>query len=106
MIYIDTYLGSSQFGGQEAIWKDGVAIWYMNYSGRVLEETFSSNFLKEALKKVNGIIPFRGPRFYQNGDYIYHFIYNGSFEWFDGVEEVLYRGEKVYEGRIHGGLIK
>ncbi len=106
MIYIDTYLGSSQFGGQEAIWKDGVAIWYMNYSGRVLEETFSSDFLKEALKKVNGIIPFRGPRFYQNGDYIYHFIYNGSFEWFDGVEEVLYRGEKVYEGRIHGGLIK
>lgn len=104
--YIDTYLGSEYFGGQEAIWKDGVALWYMNYSGRVLNKIFSSSFLKDALKKVDEKNPYRGPKFYQKGDFTYHFSYIGSFEWFEGVEEVLYRGEKIYEGRVHGGTIK
>ncbi len=106
LIYLDSYLGSEEFGGQEAVWKDGIAIWFMNYSGRVLHKTFSGSFLKEALKKVTKNLPFRGPRFYQNGDYSYHFSVVGSINWFDGKEEIIYKGNKVYEGRVHGGKIK
>lgn len=49
--YHDTYVGSEQFAGEEAIWKNGIAVYAMNYMGRVLSDKFSGNFLKEALKK-------------------------------------------------------
>lgn len=35
-LYIDTYLGGERFSGEEAVWKNGAAVWAMNYSGRVL----------------------------------------------------------------------
>ena len=34
--YIDTYLGGLNFVGEEGVWEQGVPIWAMNYSGRVL----------------------------------------------------------------------
>ena len=42
--YYDTYVGGEQFAGEEAVWKNGKAVYAMNYLGRVLEQTFSGNF--------------------------------------------------------------
>ena len=39
----------------------------MNYYGRVIEENFNGDFLKEALLQVDEELPFRGPLFYQRG---------------------------------------
>ena len=33
----------------------------MNYYGRVIEENFNGDFLKEALLQVDEELPFRGP---------------------------------------------
>ena len=68
--YHDTYVGGEQFAGQEAIWQDGKAVYAMNYLGRVLGEQFSGNFLKEALRKADKNMPYRGPEYYQSGEYL------------------------------------
>lgn len=51
-------------------------------------------------------LPYRGPLLYRNGDYTYHCSVNGSFEWFQGSEEIFCETKKVYECHFHGGLIK
>lgn len=104
--YIDTYLGGEIFLGEEGIWKDNAPIWAMNYKGRVLEEGFSGDFLKETLSLVNKEMPYRGPLVYENGDYKYHCIVQGDFKWFKGYEEIFYNNRKVYECMFHGGAIK
>ena len=47
--YIDTYLGSSKFAGEEALWKENIPFWSMNYIGRIIGDNFSGDFLKEVL---------------------------------------------------------
>ncbi|OOM75299.1 hypothetical protein CLPUN_33560 [Clostridium puniceum] len=104
--YIDTYLGGERFSGEEALWKDDIPFWSMNYIGRVLDERFSGSFLKEALSLVSTENPYRGPVIYQNGQYKYHCIISGEFNWFQGREEIYFDDIKVYECFFHGGLIK
>lgn len=104
--YIDTYLGGERFSGEEAVWNNNIPIWSMNYCGRIVGKGFSGDFLKDALLQVQKEHPFRGPLVYENGDYKYHCIINGDFEWFNGYEEIFYKNNKVYECMFHGGLIK
>jgi transcriptional regulator with XRE-family HTH domain len=104
--YQDTYLGGERFAGEEAVWYQGLPVFSMNYVGRVLHDSFSGDFLKEALLHVPEDIPYRGPLFYQNGDYSYHCNVSGEFHWFQGYEEIFCQGIKVFECYFHGGNIK
>lgn len=104
--YHDTYVGGEQFAGEEAVWKNGKAVWAMNYTGRVLDQRFSGNFLKAALRSADKKMPFRGPEFFQDGEYVYKTSVSGSMEWFQGFEEIFCNGEKVYECYYHGGICK
>lgn len=106
LLYIDSYLGGEIFAGEEALWKDNIPFWSMNYMGRVLGEGFLGDFLKEALCLVPKQYPYRGPSIYRNGEYTYHCIVNGEFHWFNGYEEIFYNDKKVYECTFHGGCIK
>lgn len=105
-LYYDTYLGGEKFSGEEAVWKQGIPVWAMNYTGRLVDEGFSGDFLKEALYLVPKEYPFRGPRVYHNGDYTYHCIFDGSVDWYQGYEEIFLAGNKVYECYFHGGAVK
>lgn len=105
-IYHDTYVGEEQFAGQEAIWKNKKAAYAMNYSGRVLSEHFSGNFLKEALRAADYNMPYRGPEYYQSGEYTYKAKVTGNIMWFQGYEEIYWLNEKVYECYFHGGILK
>lgn len=104
--YHDTYVGGEQFAGEEAIWHEGKAAYAMNYLGRVIGQQFSGNFLKEALRKADKAMPYRGPEYYQSGEYTYKCNVVGDFSWFQGHEEIFYNQEKVYECYFHGGLMK
>ena len=104
--YHDTYVGGEQFAGEEAVWKNGKAVYAMNYAGRVLAEQFSGNFLKEALRAATMAMPYRGPQFYQSGEYLYTAKITGDISWFQGMEEIFYHNTKVYECFFHGGFIK
>lgn len=104
--YYDTYVGGEQFAGEEAVWKDGKAVYAMNYLGRVLGEKFSGNFLKEALRAADCNRPYRGPEYYQSGEFVYRSNVVGDITWFQGFEEIYCANEKVYECYFHGGTMK
>lgn len=104
--YIDTYLGGERFAGEEALWCNDIPFWSMNYVGRIVAEGFSGDFLKECLAQVPKEYPYRGPLVYQNGEYKYHCVINGDFEWFNGYEEIFYNDLKVFECLFHGGSIR
>lgn len=106
LLYIDTYLGGERFSGEEAVWIGGTPVWAMNYTGRVTDEGFSGDFLREALSQVSESLPYRGPRRYENGAYAFAMDVEGAFDWFNGAEKVLRNGETVYECRFHGGAVK
>jgi hypothetical protein len=106
LLYIDSFLGGAKFGGEEALWRDNVPFWTMNYYGIVTDkEHFSGDFLKEALLHVPEDKPFRGPREFVSGDYKYTCEVRGEFEYFNGKEEIFYHGKKIYECLFHGGEV-
>ena len=105
-LYHDTYVGGEQFSGQEVIWQNKKAVFAMNYFGRELKESFSSEFLKEALRAATRECPYRGPLFYQAGEYAYTTKVSGDIQWFQGVEEIYHNNLKIYECFYQGGLIK
>lgn len=104
--YHDTYVGGEQFAGEEAIWYEGKAQYAMNYVGRVTGQQFSGDFLKEALRNADRKMPYRGPEYYQSGEYVYKCNVVGNFTWFQGYEEIYCNNEKVYECYFHGGMMK
>ncbi|MDO5521041.1 MAG: DUF5680 domain-containing protein [bacterium] len=105
-LYLDSYVGSEKFSGEEVVWVKEEPIWSMNYSGRVIGEHFSGDFLKEALLLIPEEQPFRGPGTYKKGQYSYHNTLNGDFSWFQGYEEIYYDQTKIYELYFHGGKIE
>lgn len=104
--YIDTYLGSGKFAGQEALWENDKPFWAMNYAGRVIADGFSGDFLKQALYNVPQDTPFRGPALYASGKHTYKCTVDGDFGWFSGDEEIWLEDCKVYECLFHGGTIQ
>ena len=105
-MYHDTYVGGEEFAGEEAVWRNEVTVWAMNYIGRVLDDRFSGDFLKEALRAADKKMPYRGPELYQSGEYTYRCKVTGDFTWFQGLEEIYLNDVKVYECVFHGGLIR
>ena len=85
--YLDSFFGAENFSGQEIVYKDEKPCWSMNYYGRVIEENFNGDFLKE-------------------GEYLYLLRIQGKIDFFQGVEEIYYQTYKVYEGFIQGGIVK
>ena len=104
--YLDSFFGAENFSGQEIVYKDEKPCWSMNYYGRVIEENFNGDFLKEALLQVDEELPFRGPLFYLIVEYLYLLRFQGKIDFFQGVEEIYYQTYKVYEGFIQGGIVK
>lgn len=103
--YIDTYVGSGSFAGEEGVWINGMPCWVMNYIGRLLDEAYGYAFLMEALQHASAESPYRGPAIYQRGPDTYICMVQGSFAWFSGTEAIYSCGKKVCEGTFHGGSI-
>ena len=78
----------------------------MNYYGKVLNDNFNGDFLKEALLQVDEKRPFRGAEIYIKGEYIYTSHVVGDMTCFNGHEEIYYQSQKIYECLFHGGIIK
>jgi hypothetical protein len=53
------------------VWKDGVAVYAMNYLGRVLSDGFSGNFLKEALRTAD-------EKIYKGDVKVYECVFHGG----------------------------
>lgn len=109
LLYIDTYLGSKDFIGEEAVWERGQPVWGMNYFGWMLVATVPAGFsecLKGALRAVPPEAPFRGPALYRLGDFEYRCDWLGTTANFNGEEEILQAGEVIYRLSFHGGAVR
>lgn len=114
MIYHDTYFGGTKFMGEEVVYYgDDTPIWGMNYYGITIDELLSEEamdkVLRPALMMVGedmDVIPVRGPKNYQNGEYEYNFSASGNLESFEGIETIHKGKTKIYELKCHGGIIK
>lgn len=88
--------------------------WAMTYSGRGMfpghegeaKETFT--FLKKALMHVEPDFPYRGQKFYQDGEWEYNFgLREGSdLTQFSGSELISRRRKLIFEQVIGGNVIR
>lgn len=107
--YRDCYFGFDPFIGEEIVLKDGKPVWGMNYYGGLTSDTVDAksvySFLKKAMRLVKDDRPFRGPSFFQEGDWTYSDKSSGTVEQFEGVETICFQKEKAHEIKYHGGII-
>ena len=107
--YRDRYFGFDPFIGEEIVWRDGKAVWGMNYRGRVISGGSDCGkiyeFLKKALKQVPLENPFRGPQRFQENEWDYRNHACGFIDNFEGAEYINFCGKRVYELIYHGGSI-
>ena len=111
LVYHDTYFGTRDFIGEEVVYKDGEPVWAMNYYGFILKPEASTkevySILRPALmQEYSDILPVRGPKEYKEGESIYRNSVEGSLERFSGNEEIILKGDKVYNCWYHGGSIE
>jgi len=108
--YKDAYYGYNPYIGEEVLFCDDAFIWSMNYYGLVTQETILPkqvyDFLKIALRNVTVDMPYRGPEYIKDGDFEYKLEHNGIFEQYHGIERIFYKGQEVFIGYYHGGMIK
>lgn len=78
----------------------------VNTYAAYMNQNFSGDFLKKALRKADKKMPFRGPEYYQSGQYTYKCNVVGDFSWFQGYEEIYCENVKIYECYFHGGIMK
>lgn len=111
-LYHDTFFGGTNFIGEEVVYIDNKIFWAMNYYGNTLDENLSEevmdNALRPALMRVgeDGILPLRGPKTFQNGEYTYNFTVEGDLTHFKGIETIYKNDEKIFELICNGGIIK
>ena len=109
ILYIDSYFGSADFIGEEAVFENEKPIWGMNYYGRMLVPQIPEGFshcLKSALRAIPQEFPFRGPVIFEHGRFTYRCSWQGSLSNFIGSEEIYLDDNCVYKLNFHGGYIK
>jgi len=108
-LYQDIYYGSNPFVGEELVFKNGIAVWTMNYYGLVLDPSDSAGevyrFLQEAMRLVKAERPFRGPETHQNGDWEYQDFSQGDLDCYNGEEKIFFQKRLVYRLHYHGGKV-
>jgi hypothetical protein len=109
--YQDSFVGLSDFCGQEHICKKGQAIWSMAYFGKILEPDLIDGatvvgVLKKSLSELYRKNRFLGDFQFKVGKHEYHDTNSGDFKYFSGLEKILVDQKAVYELKYFGGLVR
>lgn len=112
MIYHDTYFGGTNFIGEEVYLYNKID-WVMNYYGVTLDEKISEDAMDSVLRPAlmlvwedDNVIPVRGPKEFNNGEYKYTFEVKGDLDYFSCIEKIYKNNKKIYELKCNDGLIK
>jgi hypothetical protein len=101
--------GVLSFNGIETVYKNNMPVWGMVYSGGVIDDTVSAhgiyNFLGKCLRLVSEEAPFRGPKSYAEGNYIYDNDFSGDISYFMGYEKIDEGENTLYELHYSGGEV-
>ncbi len=109
--YHDSYLGESDFIGEEAVYFRGKVMWGMNYFGQILHpEKITSaqagSIIQQSLSTMYQSGRFLGGFKYTVGEFTYTDTNDGDPLYFTGREWIVFKDEMVYQLVYHGGLIK
>jgi hypothetical protein len=109
--YLDSYFGNADFAGQEVVYYEGVAVWAMNYYGRILEPTMieaaeAGQIIQESLSQMYREGRFLGGFEHETQGGTYVDTSEGDVASFAGREWIQREGVRVYELVYHGGLVK
>lgn len=107
--YHDNYFGGEPYGGREVVFLKNQVVYIMVYYGWVYENinNFSEvyNVLQGALSLIPEEYPYRGPKEYISGDYVYSNNFIGEVDNFGGEEVITFNGKEVYRAKYMGGLV-
>ena len=113
LLYRDIYFGGAYFVGQETVYHDSLAVWAMGYAGglrsaavRPVDMRQVYDFLRAALRQVAAERPYRGPRTFRQGEYIYLDESQGEVDCFWGAETITHQGQQAYQLHYSGGLLR
>jgi hypothetical protein len=109
--YHDSYLGESDFIGEEIVYHQRQVVWGTNYFGVILQPDRISS------AQAGHVIKVSLTRLYQEGRFLGGFEYTvddlhyvdtneGDVQLFHGKEWIERESQIVYELRYHGGLVK
>ncbi|MBN1312272.1 MAG: hypothetical protein JXB30_12710 [Anaerolineae bacterium] len=109
--YHDTYVGESDFIGEEVVYHGGKVVWAMNYFGRILQPDKISSaqageMIKQSLTRMYAEDRFLGGFEHTEGDLHYVDTNEGDVRFFTGKEWIDRNGEIVYELVYHGGIVR
>lgn len=109
--YLDSYVGGSDFLGQEIVSYDGRIVWAMNYHGYLLRPDLITAAEAGAVIKAGLSILYAEGRFlggfeHTIGDDVYTDTNSGDISRFTGFEWITRAGERVYALDYHGGLVR
>ncbi|MCS6759618.1 MAG: DUF5680 domain-containing protein [Candidatus Devosia euplotis] len=111
LCYLDSYFGSTDFLGQEAIWLDDAPVWAMNYYGFILRPELiggqrAGETIKAALTSMYGEGRFLGGFEWTGPHGQYRDTSAGDASHFHGRETITVQGEETYALEYFGGLIR
>ncbi len=109
--YHDSYLGESDFIGEEIVYAQRQIVWGMNYFGHILQpdritSAQAGHVIKVSLMRLYQEGRFLGGFEYTVDDLRYVDTNEGDFQLFHGKEWIERDGQIVYELLYHGGVIK
>lgn len=109
--YHDSYVGESDFMGEEIVYYHKTPVWGENYFGYLLKpakitSAQAGQVIKASLTAMYAENRFLGGFQYTLDQFRYIDTNEGDFRRFHGKEWIETNGEVVYELRYHGGLIK
>jgi len=109
--YHDSYVGATDFSGQEVAYLKRGAVWAMSYYGRILRPDVitgvdAGRVIKASLSAMYHEGRFLGGFRHVNDPYIYIDTNQGDLTWFQGRESIETDGKVAYELVYHGGLIR
>lgn len=104
----DNFFGGEPYCGRVIVSYKGKPTWMMVYYGWVVEGVEADQIyevLRDALKQMPEDAPYRGPRRYEQGEFVYTNTWDGYLERYSG-EEQISQGERiVYQANYMGGVV-
>ncbi len=109
--YHDSYLGESDFIGQEIVYFRREPVWGMNYFGFILRDDLitaekAGQVIQESLSRLYAEGRFLGGFSHEVGGYRYSDASDGDVRRFSGRERIFRGNEPVYGLVYHGGLLR
>jgi len=108
--YHDNYFGGEPYGGREVVHYKESPVYIMTYYGDVkliapvvLEQVYE--VLIGALNLITSDYPYRGPKRFEKGDFVYTNSHEGEIDSFSGEEIIVYKDQEIYRAKYMGGFV-